>query len=215
MRYLPEKNPLLGKPKKSTLLKQCKPYKIRFENNVYIDFVTLPVPIPSKDTPIFLVRMKHKQDYIKFPKLALFLSICISISPTSPNSLEERNVDNLYVSQEVLIIFSSLHIFFGIPFISSVVYERVSCLLESECIFKSSWSCKLNELKFTKISVSKTTFFRDYIRFLFKIINIINSFSSNKTYGINNKSYKHVLYHPNSSIVHKKYFFTNLFNLYL
>ncbi|KAG5439271.1 hypothetical protein PCANB_001570 [Pneumocystis canis] len=64
MRNLPEKNPLLGKPKKSTLLKQCKPYKIRFENNVYIDFVTLPVQVPSKDTPIFLVRMKHKQDYI-------------------------------------------------------------------------------------------------------------------------------------------------------
>ncbi|KAG5519223.1 hypothetical protein PMAC_002311 [Pneumocystis sp. 'macacae'] len=64
MRNLPEKNPLLGKPKKSVLLKQCKTYNIRFENNVYIDFITLPVPVPSKDNPLYLVRMKHKQDYI-------------------------------------------------------------------------------------------------------------------------------------------------------
>ncbi|KAG4304064.1 hypothetical protein PORY_002587 [Pneumocystis oryctolagi] len=64
MRNLPEKNPLLGKPKKSVLLKQCKTYNIRFEDNVYIDFITLPVPIPSKDKPLYLVRMKYKHDYI-------------------------------------------------------------------------------------------------------------------------------------------------------
>ncbi|QSL64250.1 hypothetical protein MERGE_000406 [Pneumocystis wakefieldiae] len=63
MRNLPEKNKFIGKIKKS-IVRECKVYRTRFEDNTCMDFIFLPVVISEKNNSNFIVVMKHDKGYI-------------------------------------------------------------------------------------------------------------------------------------------------------
>ncbi|EMR11285.1 hypothetical protein PNEG_00313 [Pneumocystis murina B123] len=88
MRNLPEKNKFIGKIKKSIIVKQCKVYRTRFEDNTCMDFVLLPVFISEKNNSNFIVLMKHDKDYINATSMFRFAF------PSATKAQERLELDN-------------------------------------------------------------------------------------------------------------------------